>query len=292
MAQYQSEQQNPEQHANGLVNSVFYPLGHPYRHLPTDGIKQLESITQNDLVQYSKDILNALHMTIIYVGPKLSVGEVKEVEGLFSKVKRLRVGPRLVESPTFNPKIRYAFEHRDIPTAYIRLKFNSPGAASPDAAASRVMFEILSEELHEEVRTKRSLSYAIQAMTAQFEQGIGVIAASTSKPQETIKAMSDVIKKIKNTLYTTEKVREYKNVFTTSHFLTLEAHDSYAAALGGAQIYLGDAAKLYSFQKRIDEVDNIQIQKIAQSVLTNFRVAVIYDEKQFKESWLEPLYGL
>lgn len=292
VADFQSESQNPEQHVNSLVNTIFYPVGHPYRHLPEDAIQQLAKITADDLKKYHASILNGQDLQIIYAGPKLSAKLEKQIEAAYGKLPQHPRKKAVIPPPTYNPKSISTFEHRPIPTAYVRAKFNAPGAASPDAAASKVLFEIMSEELQEEVRTKRSLSYAIGAMTLQLQEGIGVVSASTSKPKETIETINEVLRKIKDKAYTDAKLAEYKNVFTTTYYLTLETHDNLAAALSTTQYHLGSALELYQLPTRIQAVTTADVQRIAREILKQMRIGVIYDKDKFKPEWIEPITKL
>jgi predicted Zn-dependent peptidase len=291
-AVYQQDIQNPESYVNTLVNSIFYPKGHPYRHLPTDAVNQLSSIKKPAINAYYKNLLTTANIQAVYVGPQLSKSRLAALESFLGQFASRRVVERNVESPIYNKSENFVFEHRPIPTAYIRGKFNAPGATDKDAATARVLFEILSEELHEEIRTKRSLSYAIFGMTLQLQKGIGVVHASTSKPKETIETMAQVIKKIKDSNYSKEKLAEYKNVFTTSHYLSLETHNSFAGSLATVLAHFGDANELYKFPAKIEAVTSQDVQRLAKEIFTKFRVAVIYDKDKFQSKWAEPLTSL
>lgn len=291
-AEYQADNQNPEQHVNSIVNTIFYPVGHPYRHLPEDGIQQLTKITPEELKKYHASILNGQDLQILYAGPKLTAKQESQLTAIFGKLPKKPYSKLLPPPPAYDPKSIYTFEHRPIPTAYIRAKFNAPGAASKDAATAKVLFEIMSEELHEEVRTKRSLSYAISSMTLQLQEGIGVVHASTSKPRETIETISQVLKKIRDTTYAPNKLAEYKNVFTTTYYLTLETHNSLTAALATAQFHLGSATALYDFPAKIQAVTAQDVQRLAKDIIKQLRVGVIYDKEKFMPEWVDPLTKL
>lgn len=292
MANYQQDMQNPESYVNTLVNSIFYPLNHPYRHLPKDGIEQLKSFKQKDLANYYSKVLSTDSIIAVYVGPKLKAPQLKRMEDFLGGLQKRKPSARVVAAPLYNPAETFTFEHRPIPTAYIRAKFNAPGATSQDAAVSRVLFEIISEELHEEIRTKRSLSYAIFGTTLQLDQGIGIVHASTSKPRETIEVIAEVLKKIRDTTYTPVKIAEFKNVFTTSHYLAMETHDSFAGSLAASEMYFGDANKLYELPSKINAVTAQDVQRLAKDVLKKLRVGVVYDKDKFTPAWVDPLTKL
>lgn len=289
IAEFQQEMQNPEARVNSVVNTVFYDANHPYRLLPEDGIKQIQTFTPEMLRDYYASILDATSIFVTYAGPKISKKTLRAFESKLGKLGKIQRQIKSILSPIYNSQNSVAFEHREIPTAYIRAKFNAPSAISSDAAASQVLFEILSEKLHEEVRTKRSLSYSVHAATIQFNQGIGMIAASTSKPKETLETIAAVIKDIRDKPISNEELNEYKNVFTTAYYLTMETHDQLAGALSNAQAYFGDASIMYELPGRIDAVTPADVQRVAKDVLKDFRFGIVYDKDKFKSEWIKPL---
>ncbi len=289
VADFQQEMQNPESRVNSVVNTVFYDTNHPYRLLPEDGIKQTESLTAENLRSYYNTVFDATNIFVTYAGPKISKKTLSILESKLGKLSKIQRQGKSVPAPAFNVQNAVAFEHRDIPTAYIRAKFNAPSATATDAAAAEVLFEILSEKLHEEVRTKKSLSYAVHANTLQMNQGIGTISASTSKPKETLETIASVIKGLRDTKISPEELKEYKNVFTTAYYLTMETHDQLAGALSNAQVYFGDASIMYEWPSRIEAVTPEDIQRVAKEILKNFRVGIVYDKEKFKSEWIKPL---
>jgi zinc protease len=292
VAEFQQESQNPESRVNTLVNTVFYALGHPYRLLPDDGIAQTESFKVDDLKRYHASVIDASSMYVIYAGPKLGDTTKIAFERALGPIKKLQRTRKTVDAPLFSPEKSFVFEHRPIPTAYIRIKFNAPSVLSPDAAAAEVMFEVLSEKLNEEVRTKRSLSYSIHSATIQYHQGIGMIAATTSKPKETLQVISDVIKTMQDKGLTQEELNEYRNIFTTSYYLTMETHGDLSNALSTAQAYHGDANKLYDLPAKLTAVTASDIQRVAKETLHHLRIGVVFDQDKFSNDWITPLKSL
>jgi predicted Zn-dependent peptidase len=292
IADFKHETESPESRVNAVVNTVFYDASHPFRLLPEDGITQSESMTRANLAAYHKSILDAGIMSVVYAGPKLPKNILNDLEKTIGQIKKGSAKMAEIPTPVYSDANYYALEHREIPTAYIRLKFNAPSATSPDAEASEVLFEILSEKLHEEVRTKRSLSYAIHAGNVPYSQGIGMIAASTSKPKETLDTIASVIRDLKEKGISAEELQEYRNTFTTSYYLTMESHDSLAAALGTSQIYFNDAFKLYETPAKLNAVTPNDIKRLAGTILTKIRCGIVFDKEKFKSSWFDPIKKL
>ena len=292
IAEFKNEEQDPEAHVNSVVNDIFYDRDHPFRLLPEEGIKQVETLTADEMRSYQRTTLDSSIMYVVYAGPKIGKSTLSMLEIHLGKLGKIERKLTPVPAPVYDPSNTSAFDHLPIPTAYIRMKFNAPSILSPDAATANVLFEILSEKLHEEVRTKRSLSYSVHAGTAQFSQGLGVIVASTSKPQETLAVIADVIRDLRNKGVTQDELNEYRNIFTTTYYLTLETHDALASALAGYQNYFSDAKMLYDLPRKLDAVTPADIQRVAKEILKNFRVGIVYDKDKFKSEWLAPIKAL
>lgn len=276
---------DPGIYSNEIINDIFYPAGHPYRLNHDEALKELESMKKDDLIKLQTAITGANALKIVVVTSMPADKVVKDLNKAFGSMGKVKLAPVKVTAPKYNAKRTYNFHDRELPTAYIRIKFNAPGATDKDQVGAKLLFEIFSEELGEEVRTKRSLSYSVGSVLLPYNAGIGIIAASTSKPKETLTAIHDVIEAIKKRKYTDEELREYKNVFATSYFLTQETHDSLSGAIAGSLDYYGTFDALYDMPTKLDQITSADIQRLANRYLKDFRVAVIFGRKEFDDKW-------
>jgi len=288
-AQLRNTTQEPEQYVNEVVNRIYYPAGHPYRLNHDESLAELEKLSRTDLVDFHKNTLNASRMRIVVVSSMPEKKLLADLEKAFGKIKSSKAETIPALDAAFSIDQSYAFEDRDIPTAYIRAKFDAPSVTSKDAVASRLMFEILSEELGDEIRTKRSLSYSVYSFGLQYSKGIGAIGASTSKPEETLSAMNDVIKKMKTHSFSEDDINQHKNGFSTAYYLTQETHASLAEALLGSLNYYGNTDYLYELPRALDKVNAAEIKRLANQILVNMRVGVIFPRSKFKDEWAKNL---
>lgn len=276
---------SPESLVSEVINRQFYPADHGY-FLPAEQIMaQLKNMRQENLVKAHNGVMNAALQRIVVVG---SIPEAKlrtDLEKQFGAIPSKPVKNRMVLPPAFDPAKAVAFESKQIPTAYISIKTTVPGVLDKDNVATDLMFNILSEELETEIRTKRSLSYAIYAFNIDYHVGVGVIGASTSKPQETLEAINEVVNKFKNRKYTDEELKRFKTVYTTKYFLTLEDHASLGGAIAKSAFYFKSLDPFYNMPRDLDKVTPADIQRLATTYLVNFRVGVVYDEAKFKKEW-------
>ena len=287
VSSYKNRPADPGSFVNDVTNEIFYPVGHPYRLTHLSALDQLAKLGRKDLLDYHKTIVNSSAMTIVVVTSMDAAKVVKDLNAAFGDIKKQQFKPTKLPQLKFDAKKATNFEGREIPTAYIRVKFVSVPADDEDAIATRLLFEILSKELWEEIRTKRSLSYSVYSYFMPYEMGIGVLSASTSNPKETIIGLADVIKTLQNKTYSSTDIEEYKRVFATQYFLTQETHGSLASALAATHHYHGSVEHLYKMPRELADVDAADIKRLAGEQLKNMNVGVIYDEKKFEQQWLK-----
>jgi zinc protease len=280
-----SNMQDPGRYSNEVVNNVFYGKNHPY-FTPSDQIiAYLEKSSVAKVTKIHQKLINSKRIRIVVVGSLPYDRVIKDLEIAFGKMTAKDYLLSSAKAPVFNPKKAVAFENREIPTAYIRVKFNGLPIGHKDEVAMKLMMRIFDEELSDEIRTKRSLSYAIYSYMIQQSQGIGVIGASTSNPRETLEAMALVIKRMKTQKIPAKDLEEHKTIYATNYFLTQEKHSSLAGAISSNYFYRGDLSALYQLPLRLKTVTSADVQRVAQTLLLNLRVGVVYDGKKYDPKW-------
>jgi len=289
LADIKGQAQDPGALANDVVNRIFYPSDHPYFQPFAASISEIPKISRGQLTDLHKQILNSQVMVISVATSLDADALVKSLNKYFSSIPNADLKRDPVPAPLFKKEWTVNFEEQKIPSAYIQMKFNAKSAADKDVVAAKLLFNLLDEELGDEVRTKRSLSYSVYSYTIQYDAGIGVIGASTSKPKETLEAISDVIKRLKTRDYSRKELEEYKTTYATNYYLTQEEHASLSSALANSYIYYGTTDVLYEFPAKLDKVTPRDIKNLANELLNNFRVGVVYDRKKFEDSWAKEL---
>ncbi len=280
---------DPGGYINEIVNSVFYPTGHPYRLNHDEALQELDKLAKKDLQAMHKQVLNAASMSIVVVSSLPEKQILADLEKAFGKIGKAAVLPVTPELPKFDAAKAYVFKDRELPTAYIRIKLNAPSVLDKDSVATKLLYEILSEELGDVIRTKRSLSYAVHAFAIQYSLGIGVLSASTSKPKETLEAMHEVLEQMKTKTYSSEEIEEYKHVFATNYYLTQETHASLAGALAGAWHFYKNPNEHYELPRKLDGVTAEDIKRLANDTLNDLRIGVIFGRKTFEDAWAQDL---
>ncbi len=279
----------PGRYANDVVNRVFYPEGHPYRQSAEESLRDYDAMKDQDLRTLHKQIHSAKNMVITIAASVPLEKILPDLNRHFGKIPTTDVPHVTPTAPAFDSGKSFAFEGRDIPTAYINIKFNGIGVTEKDAEAAEFMLKILDEELGEEIRTRRSLSYSVYSYMLQYSVGIGVIGASTSKPQETLEAITAVVKKLQSKPLSDENLKEHKRVYVTQYFRGKETHSSLVSSLAGSYMYFGNAYRGYEYPSRIDAVTANDVKRLAEQLLVNFRVGIVYGRDRFKDAWAKTL---
>ncbi len=285
LAHYESIANNPDAFTNELVNKCFYPENHPYFLSAKDSVTEMKQLKTSELSGFYQQLLQTTPMTLVVVTSMPKEKIIADLEKQFNSLPKISYTPPKIEVPPFKDDCSLVFEDRDVPTAYLLAKFSAPEVNSPDAVAATLLFNIFSEELDEEVRTKRSLSYATYAYTRQYRMGLGIIYSTTPKPEETLEVIQQVITKIKSTSYTPEDLSEFKKEFATAFYLKQETHHSIAAKLLETQLYHGSLNPFYDLPRELDKVTPEQIKSLAGKYLKNMRLGILFQKAGYKDTW-------
>lgn len=288
-ASFKAMSEDPGSWSNDVVNRIYYPQGHPYRLVRDEALGEIAKLSRDDVAGYHKSLMAGPPPVIAVVSDMQDDVVLADITKAFGAWRGKKRVDYRVENPTFDASDRNKYlmiEDRDIPTAYLRLKFPAVSATGKDSVASRLVFEMLNEELWDEVRTRKSLSYGVGAAQVQMQRGIGSISVSTSKPQETLDAIAMVIQRMKRKSFSQAEVDRFKVVFSTSYFLTQETHGGIASALRGTYNYFGSTDPLYDLPGDLERVTTDDIQRISQELFQQMRVGVVYSKEKFNPSWV------
>ncbi len=277
--------QDPSSYSNDVLNKIYYGPGHPYYSDYKEDLFHLKSLKTSDLRKLHSVLKSSNKMFITVVSSLPAKTVMKKLDSLFGKIQKFPSISKKVVEPVFNPKNTVAFEHRDIPTAYIRFKFNLPDYTSADKTKIKLMLKVLSEELMNEVRNKRSLSYSVHSYGIENSIGVGVISVSTSKPEETIKVIQMVVDSIKNKKLSKSVLDEYKPVFKTRFYQRLESQGAFESSLSREYFYFKSTKPFYEFPDKINQITPDDIHQVANKYLKNMRVAAIFHKDKFKKKW-------
>jgi len=273
VAQIRKIKQDPNQYVQYLARDLV-AASHPYRHRQLGTVENVEAFERDQLLAYQRSLMNPSRMLLVVVG---DVPTDKVVAKVRSSLGRL--APSNWSSPSLSELeidgVQMDGREKEIPTNYIVGKFPAPSPGHEDYAAMKVAMSYLSDELFENVRTKRSLSYAVSSGVGTQRTNSGYLYVSAKKPKETLSVMFDQVEKLKAERLTEKQLRRTRNVFLTEHFMDLETNASQATDLARAQLVQGDWKRHASFLEAIKSVTPADVQRVTKKYLNNYQFAVL-----------------
>ncbi len=229
------------------MNDAFANLNYDKR---TGGSEaSLEKMTLADVKAHYKKVLNKSQCFIVVVG---KVDKNDLIEKVRKMIKSLPEGNYVAPKPTtlnitqstLNP------EERKIATNYIRGIMNAPVYGTPESYAMQIAFAILSDRMFDEIRTKRSLSYAPAAFYSTNLNPFTNIYVSTTDPKQAVQVMIDELKKVKKEGFTEEEIRNQKTSYVTSYYMGMETNAAQTQSLGSQEVK-------GSWKNMVNFIDNI-----------------------------------
>ena len=269
---------DPDSHLRLVSDSVFY-AGHPYA-VEVDGTPEsVEAMTRADLLAWQKSRLTKSNLLLVVVG-NVSRAELepKITEAFASLPTGTASSATVAAVPAGKPSLTTISEK--IPTNYILGAAPGPARSHTDYPAFALANRILSERLFEEVRTKRNLSYAVDASVAPGRISQGVLYVTAVDPNTTLQVMLAEVKRMQDESVSAELIQEVLNVFVTSYWLNLETNMGQAEGLGNWELAGGGWKNALTFTDRVKAVSMADVQRVAKEYFRNYRFVVIGDPKK------------
>jgi zinc protease len=264
---------NPDAHLAVLANALLY-AGHPYAVDPLGTVETVGALTAADLRRWHAERLTKENLLIVVVGNVARDDLTRKITDAFDGLPRaggtVRPVPRVT---TTAPKLEVT--QKELPTNYIRGQFTAPDPSHPDFPALRVAIDILSNRFFEEVRTKRNLSYAVQAALSQRHANYGILYVTAVQPDTTLRVMLAEVESLKNEPITPARLAQSVNGFLTQYWLAQETNMGQAGTLGTYELVGGGWENAEAFTQRVRAVTSADIQRVAREYLKNVHFAVI-----------------
>lgn len=258
-ANLKQEEGDPDSKLRDMAMSNTFK-GTRYAYKPSGTPESIIAFKRADVAAYYKSLQNKQNMLLVVVG-NLSAAELKTmVEKAFATLPAAAAQKPAATAQDFRVAANTTtIENRELATNYIMGLMGAPKVTDPKFNSYRLAFDILSDKLFEEVRTKRNLSYAPSAFASGGMQPYSGIYVTTTKPKEAVTVMVDEIKRLRNGGFTAVELRDAKSQFATSYFMKNESNGAIAMALGVAEIR-GSWKNEEAFLERINAVTLPEMQ--------------------------------
>ncbi len=257
-----------------LADSVAF-AGHPYGLSPVGTERSLRSITHEQLVAFHREHMVTSRMLLVIVGnvPRARIERmVRETIGQLPRGSYTWTAPPRGEQ---RPGSSVHIESRRLSTNYILGWWEGPPADDVDVPALRIASAILSGRLFGEIRSRRNLTYAVEARFRDRAITSGGLYVTTTRPDTTLALMRNEVKNMQTTRIPTENLRPLIQQFLTEYFLDNETTGAQADFLARAELYRGDYRAADRFVADLRAVTGEDVQRVSRLYMKQMRFAYI-----------------
>lgn len=275
---------SPDNLVQYLADSIAFSPGH-YALSPAGTESSIASLTAADLRHYRDTQLVTSRMLLVVVGnvereqiEKLVSGTIGELpRGDYVWTPPQGVGPRSSAA---------VLVERSLPTNYIQGYYTGPSAKNPDYQALRVATAVLTGRMFAEIRSRRNLTYAVDAPFVERAVAAGGLYVTTAFPDSVLALMRQEIFNLQNGLVDADNLKVIISQFITEYFLNTETNAAQADFLARTQLYRGDWRTANSFADELREVTPLAVRNAARKYMHGVRFAYVGDTTEVSRELL------
>ena len=277
LSEARTRRDSPDALVASIADSARW-TGHPYALEAMGTAQSLARITLAELRRYQREQMVTSRMMLVVVGNV----DRPQVERLVkATLGRLPRGSYAWKAPALltagAPSITVAA--RQLPTNYLLGYYAGPAAASRDYPALRVATAVLSGRLFAEIRSRRNLTYAVDAPFVERAASVGGLYVTTTSPELTLSLMREEIEWLKNEELDPRGLDRLVQQFITEYFLNNETNAAQANFLARAVLHRGSAAAAERFVDELRAVTPDDVQRVARAYMKGIRFAYVGDPR-------------
>ena len=283
---------DPDSHLRDLVYEKAFP-GQPYSVDPEGTEKTLGSLQLQQVADYYRRIIGKKRCFLVVVGNVTDADLKAKVEASLAKLPE---GTEANVTPVpYKPKPGEYVENRDISTNYIMGTSSAPLRTSPENVSNSLAMSILYDRFFEELRTKRSLSYAPSARPfGGIRHRMNAFYITTTDPKQSMEVMTQEIDSVKALGFKPEELKGKKLTYLTYHYMGQEQNADISMSLGVYEV-MGDWHKSETFTKEVMNTSLADVNKVFKMYNNNINWVYLGKESDVKPADFvqpKPLQGI
>lgn len=269
VTEVRQQETQPDPLVSHLADSLEF-AGHPYSFDPDGNEASLGSISLRQLRAYQAAQMVTSRMLLVVVG---NVDRATLEQAVTRTLGRLPRGRYAWTAPPGAPHLgRTALlKSVQLPTNYLLGYYAGPMARDPDYQALRVASAVLSGRFFTEIRSKRNLTYDVDAPFLERAASAGGVYVTTVDPNTTLQLMHAEILRLQTELIDPEGLKRLVQQFITDYFLKNETNGDQATFLARAAIYQGDYRAADHFIDALRRVTPEDVRRVARRYMHDFR---------------------
>lgn len=268
-----NQNDTPDSQLQVLEDKIIY-ANTAYSNNPSGTAETISNLKAEDLRAYHQQTMQTSHLLLVIVGDLDAADLQRRITASFGKLPRGEF--KEVTLPTLDfSKPTLDITTRNLPTNYVQGVFDAPALSNPDFYAMRVATTILRENVYNEVRVKRNLSYAPNADMGQLAANTGTIYVTAVDANQSISLMLNEIEQLKARLVTEDKIDAVSGGFLTDYYLGQETNGAQVGELARYELIGGGWKNSFEFLNRVKRVTPQEVQNAANKYMKNLRFVVI-----------------
>ena len=276
---------SPDNLVQYLADSIAFSPSH-YALSPAGTESSIESLSAAELRRFRDTHLVTSRMLLVVVGNVERAQLESLVRGTIGKLPKGDYRWTAPEGVGQRPGASVLVE-RALPTNYIQGYYSGPSATNPDYQALRVATAVLTGRMFAEIRSRRNLTYAVDAPFVERAVAAGGLYVTTTSPDTVLMLMRQEISDLQNGLVDADNLQVIISQFITEYFLNTETNAAQADFLARAQLYRGDWHAADSFADELRQVTPLDVRNAARKYMHGVRFAYVGDTSDVTKALLD-----
>ena len=266
---FRQGENDPDALVSRMADSISF-VDHPYGFTPEGTDASLGSITLGALRDYHANQFVTSRMLLVVVG-NIERARLEDLVG--RTLAQLPRGSYTWSPPRPPAKLGRGLVVReaDLPTNYLLGYYAGPPARDADYQALRVASAVLSGRFFSEIRSRRNLSYEVDAPFLERAISTGGVYVTTTDPNATLRVMRTELDRLQRELIDPQGLDRLTLQFLTDYYLKNETNGDQATMLARAQIYQGDYRAANRFGDDLRKVTPEDVRRVARQYIRDFR---------------------
>ena len=275
LSEARTRRDSPDALVAALADSARW-MGHPYALEPVGTEESISRLTLADLRRYEREQMVTSRMLVVIVG---NVDRAAAERLVGTTIGRLPRGSYRWTAPASLAPGRSSLTvaARKLPTNYLLGYYGGPPASSADYPALRVATAVLSGRLFSEIRSRRNLTYAVDAPFVERAVSVGGLYVTTTQPDLTLGLIQAEVARLQQEILDPPGLERLVQQFITEYFLNNETNAAQANFVARAALYRGNAAAANEFVDELRAVSPADVQRVARTYMRGIRFAYVGD---------------
>ena len=249
-------------------------VAHPYQYPVIGWPSDIESWTQDDLINYYRTYYAPNNRTIVVTGDVTAEEVFGLAEEYFAPIPAQPSPPPIRTVEPIQAGERRVVVEAPAQTPLLQVAFHSARASDPDALSLSLLLRILtdgdSSRLHKTLVEDEGLALSVDSLLHEgFDPGLTIFLLTLPPGGDIADAerrLKEELERVINDGVSREELAKARNKMLADFWRELSTINGKAAALGRYQVFHGNYEKLFLLPQTIDAVTTEDLRSVATEV--------------------------